>query len=137
MNITGNLITLELAADGLVLCHLGCYEFGDIKVRAKFWTSNLPMEKVVSFTGICMRTLTGVDNNDCKEFILDIKDFSIAGDIVDGMVLTNYLNCHGEMQTGDILKSQSWHGKELKMYGNFLTELKKRPKDPVCMYVLT
>jgi hypothetical protein len=132
MFISGQLITLELGTDGLVLCHLGNYEdFGDIKIKAKFWTSNLPMEKVVSFYGVAMRTLNGTDKLDCTDLILDIKDFQVTGEIMDGMVLTSYLNCHGEITAGGFLKSQTWHGKDLKMYGDFKTELKTRPKDPV------
>jgi hypothetical protein len=106
MNFSGTLITLEIAADGLVL-------------------------KVVSFYATAVRTLTGTDHNNCQDVILDIKGFTISGDIVDGMILNSYLNCHGEIIIGEILKSLTWHGKEFKMYGNFLTELKSRPKDPV------
>jgi hypothetical protein len=91
MNFSGTLITLEIATDGLVLCHLGTYEkYGDIKIKAKFWASNVPMEKVVSFYATAVRTLTGTDHNNCQDVILDIKDFTISGDIVDGMILNSY-----------------------------------------------
>jgi hypothetical protein len=78
-----------------------------------------------------MRPIQKGNNLDVKDVILDVKDFTVYGDIIDDMVLSSYVNCHGEVIAGNALKSQSWHGKELKMCGDFVTYFKARVNDPV------
>ena len=132
MNISGLLVTLE-SVDGYVLCHFGNYEDGDVKLKAKFWTSSVPMEKVIHYCGSLLRPVVKGSGINEKEIIVDVKDFSVYGDVVDDMVISSFIGCHGEVLAGDLLKSQTWHGKDLKMCGDFITHFKARHKDPVCI----
>jgi hypothetical protein len=127
MNIIGQVMTLEVK-DSFVSLHLGNYEKGgEVMLQAKFWASNVPLDKVVMIFGVCKR------NQDNSIFI-DVKDFFIVTDPYDGIKLQLYLSVHGEISKENSIVSNSWHSKELGVCGNFVTKVTVRSKDPVSLF---
>ncbi len=47
------------------------------------------------------------------------------------MVLFSTLNIHGIIENGNVIGSNSWHGKEFRTTGGFQTKFALSAKDPV------
>ena len=62
--------------------------------------------------------------------IVDVKEFHVLCDPLDGMVLTTYVYLHGVLDTSTSIRTNTWHGKERGLTGNFLTHLTLSDGDP-------
>jgi hypothetical protein len=126
MIIQGDLFVESVGTDGFYDCNFGEYQQGTLKLKTKFWNRNIAAGVLVSFVGIINRC-SKTDNN----LWVDVKSYVVKGEPKDEPQLLLTLNCHGVVQETGLLKSQTWHGKELGLFGDFLTHFAFKAKDPV------
>ena len=119
MSISGLLVPLEALPNGNTKCHLGVYDTGELELEAKFWTSTLPLNKVIFFTGALQRNPVN------QEVWIDIKFYNVVTDARDDMVLNSILSVHRVLVEGSMIKADTWHGRALGNCGNFLTKFCK------------
>lgn len=120
------LLEVANSTEKLITCHFGSFEGGvEVILPTKFYSTNVPLYKVISYCGAMQR-------KDGK-LSFEVKDFLVICDFVDDFVLSNYITCHGEMCAMNTIKSQSWHGKDLGMYGDFMVKVHLKEKDKVML----
>ena len=56
-------------------------------------------------------------------------DYVIKGEPVDGLAFLVGLQTHGKILNGSCINSNSWHGKELGVIGDFKTKYLFKPAD--------
>lgn len=114
MNTSGTLITLS-ESDGMIDCHLGNYGTdNDLILKAKFWSLNVPLDKVVSYHAVVQRNIA------TNEIYLEIKSYAILADFAENMEICSFVHSHGMMKSQNEIQSYSWHLKEEKSCGNLI-----------------
>jgi hypothetical protein len=123
MFLTGTLLVLENYVDGYNLCHIGSYP-GDksCQLKVKFWNTSIQADSLIWYSGIILRVKDG------KSLTLDIKSYYALPFAYppNGMELNSILTIHGKVESPNTITSNTWHGSELKLWGNFKTPFKSK-----------
>lgn len=126
MNVHGMLKSLAPFEGSYQSCMLGVFE-GDLEwiVPLKSWNRRIPQDSIVLYQGNLPR-----ESSNSNSLWLYVKDFHVLPfEPSDDQSLLFTLMAHDTFVPDESLHSETWHGQDLRMFGNFRTRFCIRTND--------